>query len=68
MFNRSTPPRDPVLDGLLRDAGLNVRGSVALLRELLLECPDGNERLAAELQIHEVAGDLVDLQLGCEAL
>ncbi len=59
MFNRSTPPRDPTLDGLLRDAGLNVRGSVALLRELLRECPDGNERLAAQLETHEAAGDRI---------
>ena len=59
MFNRSLPPRDPTLDGLLRDAGVNVRRSVAVLRELLIECPDGNERLAADLQRHESDGDRI---------
>lgn len=59
MFNRSTPPRDATLDALLRDAGQNVRRSVALLRELLIECPDGNVRLAADLQQHEIAGDRI---------
>lgn len=53
------PPRDAALDGLLRDAGSNVRLSVSLLRELFAECPDGNERLAADLQRHENDGDRI---------
>jgi uncharacterized protein Yka (UPF0111/DUF47 family) len=59
VFSRSAPGRDAPLDGLLRDAGTNVRASTALLRELFIDCPDSNQRLAAELQRHETDGDRV---------
>ncbi|MDQ8044753.1 MAG: DUF47 family protein [Solirubrobacteraceae bacterium] len=59
MFTRSTPPRDPALDDLLRDAAINVRRSVAILRELLSDVPDGNVRHAETLQQHETEGDRI---------
>lgn len=59
MFNRSAPPRDPTLDGLLRDAGANVRLATALLRELIAEFPDRSAELAAGLERHEADGDRI---------
>jgi uncharacterized protein Yka (UPF0111/DUF47 family) len=59
VFTRSAPPRDPALDALFRDAAVNVRRSVAVLKELFDECPDGNVRLAGTLQEHENVGDRI---------
>ncbi|MBJ7471593.1 MAG: DUF47 family protein [Solirubrobacteraceae bacterium] len=59
MFNRSTPPRDPVLDDLLRGAGSNTRLATALLRELMTEFPEHSERLASDIEQHEAEGDRI---------
>lgn len=57
MLRRAVPPRDSEFDRLLRAAGENARQAGGVLRELMVECPDANGRLAADLQRHEHQGD-----------
>ncbi|MEH3053671.1 MAG: DUF47 family protein [Patulibacter minatonensis] len=59
MLRRTAPQRDSVLDALLRDAGKNARRAAHVLRELVTDCPDGLERLAADLSSHEHEGDRI---------
>lgn len=59
VLRRATPPRDPELDRLLRAAGENARQAATVLRQLMVECPDSNQRLAADLERHENEGDQI---------
>ncbi|MFT4036096.1 MAG: DUF47 family protein [Patulibacter sp.] len=59
MLRRSTPPRDPALDALLRDAGTNARRAAHVLYTLIVECPDGLHALAEDLRHYEHQGDRI---------
>jgi uncharacterized protein len=59
VLRRSPPPRDSILDALLRDAGTNARRAAHVLRQLIVDCPDGLERLAEDLSSYEHEGDRI---------